>query len=217
MRVYKDIHAMICPCGYSFARAALEKPRPYKSFALIDDQQYGRFLRAETKAVVSKDLGDLAKAARYVGTLKICPECGIVNVSWPDDKTPVSHLAPTTSRGKKGKPTVTPSAFQKLALSYPEATEEPHFEKTSFRVRKKIFATMAPEKGEAVVKLTPLDQEVFVANSKGAMHPVKGKWGEQGWTTIALKIATKQLVNDILTSAYCTVAPRKLAEQVPRT
>ena len=31
--------------------------------------------------------------------------------------------------------------FRKLALSFPEATEEPHFEKTSFRVKKKIFAT----------------------------------------------------------------------------
>ncbi len=27
-----------------------------------------------------------------------------------------------------------------LALSFPEATEDPHFEKRSFRVKKKIFA-----------------------------------------------------------------------------
>lgn len=32
-------------------------------------------------------------------------------------------------------------AFRKLALSFPEVTEEPHFEKTSFRVKGKIFAT----------------------------------------------------------------------------
>lgn len=31
--------------------------------------------------------------------------------------------------------------LRKLALSFPEVTEEPHFEKTSFRVKKKIFAT----------------------------------------------------------------------------
>lgn len=31
--------------------------------------------------------------------------------------------------------------FRKLALSFENAAEEPHFEKTSFRVKKKIFAT----------------------------------------------------------------------------
>ena len=31
---------------------------------------------------------------------------------------------------------------RKFALSLPEATEEPHFEKSSFRVRGKIFATV---------------------------------------------------------------------------
>lgn len=36
---------------------------------------------------------------------------------------------------------------RKYALSLPEVTEEPHFEKTSFRVRGKIFATV-PEGGQ---------------------------------------------------------------------
>lgn len=32
-------------------------------------------------------------------------------------------------------------SFRKLAMSFPNATELPHFEKTSFRINKKIFAT----------------------------------------------------------------------------
>ena len=32
--------------------------------------------------------------------------------------------------------------FRKLALSFDEAVEQPHFEKPSFRVNKKIFATL---------------------------------------------------------------------------
>ena len=32
--------------------------------------------------------------------------------------------------------------FRKIALSFPEATQEPHLEITSFRVNKKIFATL---------------------------------------------------------------------------
>jgi hypothetical protein len=34
--------------------------------------------------------------------------------------------------------------FRKLALSFPEATEEPHFEKTSFRVKRKFSPPMMP-------------------------------------------------------------------------
>jgi predicted DNA-binding protein (MmcQ/YjbR family) len=31
--------------------------------------------------------------------------------------------------------------LRQFALSLPETTQEPHFEKTSFKVRKRIFAT----------------------------------------------------------------------------
>lgn len=51
--------------------------------------------------------------------------------------------------------------FRKLALSFPETTEEPHFEKTSFRVRKKIFATYDDESKRATIKLTEIDQDTF--------------------------------------------------------
>mgnify|MGYP003577946137 CR=1 FL=1 len=36
--------------------------------------------------------------------------------------------------------------FRELAMSFPNATEEPHFEKTSFRINKKIFATFDEKK-----------------------------------------------------------------------
>ncbi len=37
-----------------------------------------------------------------------------------------------------------------LALSFPESTEEPHFEKISFRVKKKIFATYDKKNDKAM-------------------------------------------------------------------
>lgn len=40
--------------------------------------------------------------------------------------------------------------FRKLALSFENAIEEPHFEKTSFRVNKKIFATFDEKNNRAV-------------------------------------------------------------------
>jgi predicted DNA-binding protein (MmcQ/YjbR family) len=51
--------------------------------------------------------------------------------------------------------------FRKLALSFPEATEEPHFDKTSFKVKKKIFATYDDKKKRACIKLSEIDQNVF--------------------------------------------------------
>jgi hypothetical protein len=33
---------------------------------------------------------------------------------------------------------------RRFALSLPEVTEQPHFEKSSFRIRSKIFATVPP-------------------------------------------------------------------------
>lgn len=37
------------------------------------------------------------------------------------------------------------SEARRMALAFPEAHEEPHFEYDSFRVRGKIFATMPPD------------------------------------------------------------------------
>jgi predicted DNA-binding protein (MmcQ/YjbR family) len=104
--------------------------------------------------------------------------------------------------------------FRKLALSFPEATEEPHFEKTSFRVKKKIFATYDEVKNRACIKLSEIDQDVFSTANKTIIFPVDNKWGKQGWTLIEMSKVRKELFIDALTTAYCEVAPKRLADQV---
>ncbi|MEO7991725.1 MAG: MmcQ/YjbR family DNA-binding protein [Chryseolinea sp.] len=103
--------------------------------------------------------------------------------------------------------------FRKLALSFPEATEEPHFEKTSFRVKKKIFATYDDIKKRACIKLSEIDQDVFSSADKTIIFPVDNKWGKQGWTLIEMSKINKTLFVDALTTAYCEVAPKKLVDQ----
>lgn len=105
------------------------------------------------------------------------------------------------------------AAFKKLALAFPEATEEPHFEKTSFRVSKKIFATLDTKNNIATIKLSEIDQNVFSAFDDTAVYPVPNKWGKQGWTHINLKNVRKDICTDALTQAYCLVAPKKLSEK----
>lgn len=104
--------------------------------------------------------------------------------------------------------------LRKLALSMPETREEPHFEKTSFQVKKKIFATYDDHLNQACVKLSETDQDVFSRIGKTAIYPVPNKWGKQGWTIIQLDQVNEDILKDALTTAYCGVAPKNLADQV---
>jgi len=52
---------------------------------------------------------------------------------------------------------------RRLALSLPEATEQPHFDMASFRVRGKIFVTVPPEGTRLHVFIDPLEVEGYVA------------------------------------------------------
>lgn len=103
---------------------------------------------------------------------------------------------------------VTADTFRKLALSFPNSTEEPHFEKTSFRVNKKIFATLNITENRATIKLNEIDQSVFCANPK-YLYPVPNKWGKQGWTHINLKTIPKNMCRDALKTSYELVSIKK--------
>ena len=109
---------------------------------------------------------------------------------------------------------VTINTFRKLALSFPETTEEPHFEKTSFRVKNKIFATYDAVKNEACIRLSEIDQDVFSSADRTIIFPVNNKWGREGWTLIDMEKVDKGLFIDALTTAYCEVAPRRLADKI---
>ncbi|MDR3704049.1 MAG: MmcQ/YjbR family DNA-binding protein [Candidatus Sulfopaludibacter sp.] len=58
---------------------------------------------------------------------------------------------------------MTPEDFRRLALSFPETTEQEHMHHPDFRVRGKIFATLGyPHDNWAMVKLPPEQQANFV-------------------------------------------------------
>ncbi|GAL87487.1 PF04237 family protein [Sporocytophaga myxococcoides] len=109
---------------------------------------------------------------------------------------------------------VTINILRKLALSFPEVTEEPHFEKISFRVKKKIFATFDGKNKRAIIKLSEIDQDLFSFAAKMFIYPVENKWGKQGWTIIEMKGVNRRVFEDALKVAYCSVAPPKLAKLV---
>ncbi len=100
---------------------------------------------------------------------------------------------------------------RKLALSFDEAVELPHFELTSFRVKKKIFATLDIKNKRVCLMLSKIDQSVFSSFDSALIYPVPNKWGLNSATYIELKKVPKDLFKDALTVAYCNIAPPKLA------
>ena len=105
---------------------------------------------------------------------------------------------------------VSVKTFRELALSLPEATEAPHFDRAAFKV-KKIFATLDEKAKIACVMLSPVDQSPFCTFDKNIIYPVPNKWGLQGATYIELSKVKKEMLLDALTSAYIYKAPKALA------
>ena len=72
---------------------------------------------------------------------------------------------------------VSAAGVRKLALALPEATEEPHHDLTSFRVRAKIFATMPPEGGRLHVFLPDDEVASYCAEFPVAVEELR--WGKK--------------------------------------
>jgi len=103
---------------------------------------------------------------------------------------------------------VTPRHITAWAMALGEVVKQPHFEKMSFRSKKRIFATLDEKKQILVVKLGEIDQSVFCQYDDQIIKPVDGAWGKQGWTMLNLKKVRKTICRDALTTAYETVSKK---------
>ena len=107
---------------------------------------------------------------------------------------------------------VTSKIVRELALAFDEVEELHHFEKTSFRVNKKIFATLNEKQNRATLKLSENDQYIFsLYGDKTIVHPIPNKWAKQGWTNFNFAGLEIEFFKDALTAAYCEVASKKLS------
>lgn len=96
--------------------------------------------------------------------------------------------------------------------TFDQVEESPHFEKRSFRVKKKIFFTIDETNATGTVKLTPEEQSAFMAFDRSVIYPATGKWGQSGWTMIDLTKVNQDTLADAIRCSYCNVAPKKLAD-----
>jgi hypothetical protein len=102
-------------------------------------------------------------------------------------------------------------AVRRLALALPEATEEPHFHLSSFRVRGKIFATLAPDGSFMNVFVDDEQREIMVAVDPQAYESLW--WGKIGYLHVHLSRAKARDVTVLLRSAWERKAPKKLLVQ----
>lgn len=101
-----------------------------------------------------------------------------------------------------------------MALALPETVESAHQNHPDFRVCGKIFATLGyPDKKWAMVKLTPEQQEVFMADEPSIFIPAAGAWGRGGATTVQLNAARQTTLRRAILAAWLNAASKPLAKQ----
>jgi len=99
-------------------------------------------------------------------------------------------------------------AVRKIALSLPDATEEPHFHFTSFRIKGKIFATMPPSNDLLHVFAPEEEREVAIAAHPETCEALQ--WGKRvSGVKVRLTDADHLLVKELLRAAYYSKSKAK--------
>jgi hypothetical protein len=110
---------------------------------------------------------------------------------------------------REGAPRVTPTAFRRFALSLPEAREEPHFERVSFRVGKKIFATMKVDGTEAMVRVSTREDAYALLARYPEVFFSYGAWTERhGAVSVRLAGRSTEFSYTSSSSIPCGALPR---------
>lgn len=101
-----------------------------------------------------------------------------------------------------------------FALSLPETTEEPHFDKASFRVRGKIFATVPPDGEHLHVFIEEHETRALAAERPEAYSELW--WGKKlSGVRVVLAAADAETVRELLEDAWTLRAPAALRQTLP--
>jgi hypothetical protein len=105
---------------------------------------------------------------------------------------------------------VTAKRFATLALSFEGAFDAPHFDRTAFRTKRRIFATLPPDGASANLMLDSDVQEAVCEALPKSFAPVPGGWGRMGATTVNLRTVSEADLVRVLTEAHARAnAPKK--------
>ena len=100
----QDIKIAQCDCGYEFLAMSI-LTRKYRSFGIINDRDYQRFVKFEVRvAEASEPAGKLraiAKSSKYIGSVLECPDCGRLLVNMPGEDRSVYTLSRESNAGER--------------------------------------------------------------------------------------------------------------------
>ncbi len=106
------------------------------------------------------------------------------------------------------------AAARRIALSLPEAHEEPHFNYASFRVRGKIFVTVPP--GEEHIHVFVAEQTREQALALYPQCVEKLLWGSRVvGLRVSLATAPTPVVDTLIRQAWALKAPKALQPAGP--
>ncbi len=101
---------------------------------------------------------------------------------------------------------------RRFALSLPGATEEPHFDMSSFRVRGKIFATVPPDGAHLHVFVDEMEIDASVAEDPAAFEPLR--WGQRTrGLRIRLAPAPRRSVETLILESWRRKAPKRVVAE----
>ena len=109
---------------------------------------------------------------------------------------------------------MTPNGFRRIALGLNGVVEGAHQGHADFRVDGRILASLGyPDAKWGMVVLTPAQQRSCVRAHPGAFVPVKGKWGEQGCTSVRLDAVDEDMLGEALTLAWQHASTKRPARR----
>ncbi len=114
---------------------------------------------------------------------------------------------------------MTEDDFRDVALGFDGSVEGAHMGHPDFRANNRIFASLHNEGATGMVKLTPDQQQVFLAEHPAMFTPSPGAWGRGGCTNVLLANARVPAVRAAMQVAWAGVMekprPRALARSKP--
>jgi hypothetical protein len=100
----------------------------------------------------------------------------------------------------------------------PGAEEKPHFERSSFRIGTKIFATMTKDGAEAMVPVRPLIRCFELLGSQPEVFFSYGGWTQRhGSLGVRLSKADPQQLTALVREAWERLAPKPRARSDSRS
>ncbi len=102
---------------------------------------------------------------------------------------------------------MTAAAFKKIALAMPDAMEAPHFDRSSFRIKKKIFATLTADGKEAMVRVFPTARAHALIREQPDAFFSHGGWTERhGSLGVRLAAVDAAQLRELVSASYERVA-----------